>query len=137
MQIQIRVIAAFALIVACMATPLFAAQFDESQQLGGQRQGVYPAPMTRDEALINKLEESAQQPRMEEEVLQPELQKKGAATAIGAATPAIGEADRDALFLESAVPVIYFIAFLGQIRHRVGEIHQNRGRRQRKRVFFA
>lgn len=77
MQIQIRVITAFALIVACMATTLFAAQFDESQLLERQRQGAYPAVLTRDEVLINKIEESAQQPMMEE-VLQAEPQKKGA-----------------------------------------------------------
>lgn len=72
MQIQLRVITAFALMVACMATTLFAAQ----QQLEG---GGDPVALTRDEALINKLEESAQQPRMEGGVPSPELQKKGAA----------------------------------------------------------
>jgi len=75
MQIQLRVIISFVLIVVCMATTLFAAQYDGNEQPTGLR----PATLTSDEALINKLDESAQQPRMEEGVLQPELQKKGAA----------------------------------------------------------
>ncbi len=70
MQILLRTIAAVVLITACSASNLYAASFDESEQ-AGQRQGGGVAPaMSREEALIKKLEESAPLPA---------LQVKGAA----------------------------------------------------------
>jgi protein involved in polysaccharide export with SLBB domain len=69
MQKLLRKIAAISLISACTATQLFAATNDEGEQQQGLRQGGYPATLTRDEALIKKLEEGA---------LQAEPQEKGA-----------------------------------------------------------
>jgi protein involved in polysaccharide export with SLBB domain len=48
-----------------MAAPLFAASYGDGEQLPGQRQGGYSAAaLSRDEALIKKLEESALQPEV-------------------------------------------------------------------------
>ena len=71
MQIQLRTITAFVLITVCMATALLAAPYDENELQAGQRQGGYSAPaLTRDEALIKKLEDGA---------LPLDSQEKGAA----------------------------------------------------------
>ncbi|MGB9079890.1 MAG: SLBB domain-containing protein [Desulfuromonadaceae bacterium] len=80
MQILLRMCTAITMIAACTAANLFAATYDESDQ-PGQRQGGYSAAVTRDEALIKKLEEEElqrQQLKREEDALKPELdmQKK-------------------------------------------------------------
>ena len=62
MQIMSRTLVMFVLIAACMATSIFAAPYDESEQQTGQRSGGYPAALTRDEALIKKLEEGGVPP---------------------------------------------------------------------------
>ena len=58
MQILLRMIATIALIGACTAGSLFAAGLDESGQLPGQLSEAPVSAKTRDEALINKLEET-------------------------------------------------------------------------------
>ena len=62
-----KIIAAVALIALCAASTLAAAQYDENESQPGQRQGGYSAAaLTRDEALIKKLEESGLQPDQQE-----------------------------------------------------------------------
>lgn len=74
MRILLRMIVAFALIAACSAVNLNAASYDEMEQQPGQRQPGYSGlALTRDEALIKKLEDSALQSD-----LQSELKVKGA-----------------------------------------------------------
>lgn len=77
MKIQLGKITAFTLIAAFTVTSLFAATFEEIGNQTTQRQSGYTGPsMTRDEALLKKLEENAQQTDLGENDLQPERQKK-------------------------------------------------------------
>src|SRR6266571_2901931 len=92
MQKLLRMIATVTLIAVCPAATLFAASVDMSEQQAGQRQaGFSAAPLTRDEALIKKLEERDEDldKKLEENNLQSEPQEKGITKKPVAKKPAI------------------------------------------------